>query len=387
MRTKLAGLAAVAVLIAGISGVIISTSGSEASGHGRIASGFGIVPAQGLVVHVTVAVGPGQSDRAAVDVALAAQGARPLTSEEYSLTGLVHDGPADGVPGNDNVDVVYYPTNPQTIDLGTVLGKSAARWNNVDGSALVFHGAGTTSNACPSLLKECPGAQFLNGENEVAFYALSGSTTLAVAWSYSVTDEFDITFNTSFNWVDSASPSPGLFDIVTVGIHEFGHGAGIGHSNVDGSVIEPSYSGVRRALHADDVAALIALYGTSTTEPTPTPTPEPEPSPTPPPPAVDGVEIEDLGESIGEAPVFQNRDRISFTVHVDAAGSPVAGATVIATVEAPGGKIRAGSGTTNTSGDVTFSYRVNTRRDGTGIHTVTASSGGQEDIEFFNAEQ
>ena len=378
MRYRLLTLTVIAVLIGGLAATL-GTTNTEASDHGRIASGFGIVPGQNLVVHVTVAVGTGQSNRAAVEAALAGLGARPLTSEEFSLTGLVHDGPADGVSGNDTVDVVYYPTNTEGIDLGSVVSKSVFPWNDVGASALILNVAGTTSNACPSLLKECPGSQFLNGANEVAFYALSGSTTLAVAWSHSGTDEFDITFNTNYDWVDSTSPSSGLFDIVTVGIHEFGHGAGIGHSDVSGSVMEPTYAGVRRDLHQDDIDALVTLYGTGTTDPPPEETPPPE---------VGTVEIDGLGEDVGGAPTFSNRSRVSFTVQVlDAGDQPLAGATVTATVEAPNGKVRAGSGTTDANGNVTFSYRVNTRRDGTGLHTVTATSDGQQDIEYFDSVQ
>ena len=65
---KLIGLAAIAVVLAGVAG-ILTTNGSEAAGPDRVVAGVGIVPGLGLVVHVAVLVGPGQSDRAAVDTA------------------------------------------------------------------------------------------------------------------------------------------------------------------------------------------------------------------------------------------------------------------------------------------------------------------------------
>jgi hypothetical protein len=181
---KLIGLAAIAVVLAGVAG-ILTTNGSEAAGPDRVVAGVGIVPGLGLVVHVAVLVGPGQSDRAAVDTALAAQGARPITSAEYSLTGLVHDGPADGATlEDDQVAVVYNGSNMPSFtpgfDMQALVNASVAPWNAVSQSALVFSDGGSTSNACPSLLKECPGRQVLNGANEVAFWALKSNTTLAV---------------------------------------------------------------------------------------------------------------------------------------------------------------------------------------------------------------
>lgn len=51
------------------------------------------------------------------------------------------------------------------------------------------------------------------------------------------------------------------FDIETVALHEIGHILGLLHEpNVSAAVMFPNYSGVRRALNADDVAGLRALY-------------------------------------------------------------------------------------------------------------------------------
>ncbi|MEE8159665.1 MAG: putative Ig domain-containing protein, partial [Dehalococcoidia bacterium] len=38
------------------------------------------------------------------------------------------------------------------------------------------------------------------------------------------------------------------------------HGLGLGHSNVDGAVMEPYYEGERRALHQDDIDGISFLY-------------------------------------------------------------------------------------------------------------------------------
>ena len=362
MRNKLFGLAAIAVVLAGVAG-ILSTNGTEAAGGDRVVAGVGMVPGQGLIVHVMVVVPPGQSDRAAVDAALAAQGARPITSAEYSLTGLVHDGAADAeyTQGQDEVVVVYHGGNmPSGIgSMGALVSASMDPWTAVTPSALVFENAGALGGACPSLLKECPGAQVLNGANEVAFWALKGRNTLAVTWSHSGTDEFDIVWNTKFTWVDDGTDSTsGEFDAITVGIHEFGHGAGIGHSTADGNpVMEAVYEGGRRLLTGDDKLALSVLYG-GVTPPEATPTPEPG-------------EVTELSVSTDKS-TYINREPVLITV--DAGG--VEGVSVTVRVSTPSGRTLSGSSTTGADGTATLNYKVNAGRDGTGTYYVVATGGG-----------
>jgi len=50
------------------------------------------------------------------------------------------------------------------------------------------------------------------------------------------------------------------FDVETVALHEVGHLLGLDHSSVAGSVMFPSYGGVRRALTADDINGVRRLY-------------------------------------------------------------------------------------------------------------------------------
>ncbi|MEZ4399025.1 MAG: matrixin family metalloprotease [Kofleriaceae bacterium] len=59
----------------------------------------------------------------------------------------------------------------------------------------------------------------------------------------------------------STAPGPGQFDLETVALHEIGHLLGLSHSTVAGAVMFPTYGGPRRALTADDVAGIRALYG------------------------------------------------------------------------------------------------------------------------------
>lgn len=89
--------------------------------------------------------------------------------------------------------------------------------------------------------------------------AVGGSTILG-----------DVHVNTDWNWVDD--PNEDGFgndiDLYTVLLHEVGHSLGLGHSSVVGSVMEPTYAGARRSLHADDLAGIQFIYGN---EPVPEP--------------------------------------------------------------------------------------------------------------------
>ena len=79
----------------------------------------------------------------------------------------------------------------------------------------------------------------------------------------------DLHFNTNFPFVDDANDAQGDFDFdfYTIALHEIGHALGLGHSNVNGSIMEPAYEGGRRSLSADDIAGIQAIYGQPVPEP------------------------------------------------------------------------------------------------------------------------
>jgi hypothetical protein len=65
-------------------------------------------------------------------------------------------------------------------------------------------------------------------------------------------------FDEAETW--SLTGAGSTFDLETVALHEIGHLLGLDHSSVGGSVMFPSYGGVRRALTQDDIDGIRRLY-------------------------------------------------------------------------------------------------------------------------------
>ena len=57
--------------------------------------------------------------------------------------------------------------------------------------------------------------------------------------------------------------TPSGTNLLWVGVHEFGHSLGLQHSNVQGAVMYPYYTGYvpNMQLHSDDIAGIQSLYG------------------------------------------------------------------------------------------------------------------------------
>jgi hypothetical protein len=78
----------------------------------------GIVPGKDLIVHIIVVVPPGENRNEAAIAALAQQGARPFTSDEFSTIALYWDQYGDSDAGNDKVIQNYNPKNDPTGNQG-----------------------------------------------------------------------------------------------------------------------------------------------------------------------------------------------------------------------------------------------------------------------------
>jgi hypothetical protein len=212
------------------------------------AAGQANTHAGSLLVDVLVAVPAGRSANALTRAALRDQGAKPVENA-YTFTWLVW-----------NVLPVVQSYNPanQRVAAASALQASQNSWTNAQGSRFAFSYGGTTSR-CPSLVKGCRGGQRFDGFNDVGWTRLGGNT-LGVTYSSSSIDEADMALNTSFGWSLGCTQQPGLIDTQTVLLHENGHVAGLGHTNVAGATMYPSYSTADCTLAADDIAGIAALY-------------------------------------------------------------------------------------------------------------------------------
>ena len=209
-------------------------------------------------VEILVHVPEGQSASAAADKALAGQNAKkapkppePPQSNSYTFTGLFWDV----LPVVQNYNGAGAPAG---LNAKGALDATYGPWSSVSGSTYRIQSGGTTSR-CPSLVRECPGAQVNDRSNDVGWARLANGT-LGVTWSTSGTDEADMAINTRYVWSTGCTAQSGAFDLQSVYLHENGHVAGLGHSTDTSAVMYPSYQTARCALAADDRNGLAALY-------------------------------------------------------------------------------------------------------------------------------
>lgn len=156
---------------------------------------------------------------------------------------------------------VGYFTNPAGLIQGWegACQQGHATWNNVTNQFFRFTWRGQTGRQAESW----DGQSVVSRMVDNARY---GSSVLAVTFTRGGGNytEFDMAWNTRWNW--ALDPSGGI-DVVGVASHEFGHALGLGHSNVGGATMWPSYHAGARSLAADDIAGVRFLYpggGTST---------------------------------------------------------------------------------------------------------------------------
>jgi hypothetical protein len=205
-------------------------------------------------VEILVVVGKDESEKAAKARALEAQGAKAKppqpTSNGYTFTGLHWEL----LP----VRQQYNAAGQRTAGAQTALTNTYPTWSNVSGSTYRIQSGGTTTR-CPSIVRECPGAQRNDGFNDVGWAQLSNGT-LGVTWSTNNPDEADMAINTRYAWTTGCTQQGSAYDLQSVFLHENGHVAGLGHSSDLNAVMYPSYQTARCALGTDDRNGIAALY-------------------------------------------------------------------------------------------------------------------------------
>lgn len=162
------------------------------------------------------------------------------------------------------VHETYYPQGaPPTGTLSSVQ-EGTLEWNSVTSA---FQYTFSTAAGLPAT-SLCAGSAGLpsgvDGINSIVWHALAGSTIGLACWNTGA-NECDIVLDS--DWGATATSE----EIRTVQLHEAGHCAGIGHSEVSAAVMAPSLTQPKH-LHTDDIAALCAIYGCAVT-PTATFTP------------------------------------------------------------------------------------------------------------------
>ena len=237
---------------------VISASAATAYAQGRVTTRMGEanVGGQRVLVHVTVVVPPGADEHAVADEALRGQGARPLQSADFSVNGLKWDQFSTANTADDFVAQNYNAANDVPGALGSLFN-SQKLWSGLSTSTFAFADNVGATSRCPSLVKECPGDQIFDGNNDVGWLAISGCCTLAVTWYSASIDEADMAMNTRFQWSTDGS---GGYDVQTVMTHENGHVLGLGHSTVPGSIMQATYTARQLSLSTDDVRAVTYLY-------------------------------------------------------------------------------------------------------------------------------
>jgi hypothetical protein len=242
---------------------------ASAQAGGRVASATGVKQVNGktLYVDVVVAVPVGQSDRHATDGALSEQGARRAKPPWAGGPG----GPGGGGGGGGTEQYFYtglewspplvtqnYNAAGEPFGAKTALTNTYSDWSNVSGSTFdINYGEDTTR--CPSLVRECAGAQLNDGQNDVGWLGLGG-TTLGVTWFTPSDPEADMVLNTRYTWKNTCGNSGSGYDAETVFLHENGHVAGLDHANRTDSVMYPSYQSPRCTLFDYDKRSIANLY-------------------------------------------------------------------------------------------------------------------------------
>jgi hypothetical protein len=247
-----------AVALVGMLAAAVPATAADRESRSRVVAVEGVAKGKAdRRVEVLAVVPAGASARAVGDRALKAQGAvrakpkppRPQSSG-YTFTGLRWDV----LP----VRQSYNPAGQRVSGANMALTNTYGDWSSVSGSTYRIQSGGTTSR-CPSLVRECPGAQRIDGFNDVGWAALSNGT-LGVTWSTSSIDEADMAINTRYVWNTGCVNRTGSFDLETVYLHENGHVAGLGHSSNISAVMYPSYQAAHCTLAQDDKNGIAALY-------------------------------------------------------------------------------------------------------------------------------
>ena len=168
---------------------------------------------------------------------------------------------------------VRYYVNPQSIYVSpnaavSAVQTAAAGWNEQSQANIELLYAGTTSGSSLTA----------NYKNEVFFRNGSNGSSVAETYSWwrtstnELVDSDIVLYEGAYRFFTVSGCSDGIY-VENVGIHEFGHMLGLGHSSVSGATMTPSMTGycdrTQLALAADDIAGIESMYPSGSTTPEP----------------------------------------------------------------------------------------------------------------------
>lgn len=93
------------------------------------------------------------------------------------------------------------------------------------------------------------------------FDGVGGSSNVLAHASYPAPDGGSYSCQLHFDDAEDWSVDGSGIDLETIALHEIGHILGIAHSDVFGSIMYPTYYGIKRTLTDDDCQAIWDLYG------------------------------------------------------------------------------------------------------------------------------
>lgn len=163
------------------------------------------------------------------------------------------------------VNYAINPLNPEGLSenfIISAIASSAETWDNGVSIELANDNYGIDYNSAY-------GVQ--DYKNAIVFGDYPSDNVIAVTSVWYIPRgkrivEFDMLFNTRFNWGD-ASINPALMDLQNIAVHEFGHGVGLSdlYNSTCAEVTMYGYSTEgetkKRTLEIPDINGLQALYG------------------------------------------------------------------------------------------------------------------------------
>jgi Matrixin/Fibronectin type III domain/Bacterial Ig domain len=168
---------------------------------------------------------------------------------------------------------VPYYVNPQSIYVSpnaaiSAVQQAAAGWSQQTNANVALVYAGTTNGSSLTL----------NYKNEVFFRNSSNGGNVAETYYWwdgtgRLIDADIVFWEGAYQFFAGSGCVSGIY-IENVGIHEFGHALGLGHSDVPGATMAPAMSSycdtTQLTLEPDDIAGVQAMYPPSSGTPAPT---------------------------------------------------------------------------------------------------------------------